>query len=37
MISCCQDGLCPVVFKIERLDESMREKGGDGETENHGS
>jgi len=24
MISCCKDALCPVVFKIERLDESMR-------------
>ena len=23
-ISCCKDALCPVVFKIERLDESMR-------------
>jgi len=21
MISCCRDGFCPVVFKIERLDE----------------
>ena len=24
MISCCKDALCPVVFKIERLNESMR-------------
>ncbi|MBU0595210.1 TIGR04076 family protein [Candidatus Bipolaricaulota bacterium] len=22
MISCCRDGLCPVVFKIERLDQA---------------
>ena len=35
MISCCQDALCPVVFKIEQLDESMREGGGYGETEDH--
>jgi len=37
MISCCKDGLCPVVFKIERLDEAVREGGGDGKAEDYSS
>ncbi|MBU1049428.1 TIGR04076 family protein [Candidatus Bipolaricaulota bacterium] len=36
-IGCCQDALCPVVFKIERLEENLREGDGHGKTEDHGS
>ncbi|MFC2099239.1 TIGR04076 family protein [Candidatus Bipolaricaulota bacterium] len=36
MISCCKDGLCPVVFKIEQLDEAVREGDSDGEAEDYG-
>ena len=38
MISCCRDGLCPVVFKIEQTTEPCLPRGGrDGQAEDHGA